>query len=321
MNSWGENLAPDLPILEEAMRKAIQSAGEFTGATSPNPPVGAVVLSPAGEVLSIAAHEKVGQAHAEVRAIQLCKEAGHWEQRHTLVVTLEPCNHHGKTPPCTQLILESGFQRVVIGAQDPNPRVQGGGGDFLKKAGTHVVQGVLKKECEELIRAFSKWVTTGMPWITVKTAWTLNGSMLPPPGQKTFTSDASLKLAHVLRKRADAILTGSGTVLADQPQFTVRLVPDHLEKKRWLVVLDRRRRVPESWVKSAELKGFEVRSDLALSEALVFLGSRGCLEVLVEAGPALSAEILGKNLWDEHVMIRQQELGRPDEVVIKKKVQ
>ncbi|MCC7441266.1 MAG: RibD family protein, partial [Bdellovibrionales bacterium] len=122
--------------------------------------------------------------------------------------------------------------------------------------------------------------------------------------QKTFSSEESLIQAHALRRRADAILTGSGTVLADDPSFTVRKVPDHAERARWLIVLDRRRRVPEQWMDRAAARGLKARRAGSLEEALDFLGSEGCLEVLVEAGPELTRSVIESGLWDEDVVIR-----------------
>ena len=145
--------------------------------------------------------------------------------------------------------------------------------------------------------------------MTVKQALNAQGSMIPPQGQKTFTSERSLRFAHELRKRSDAILTGSGTVLADEPLFTVRRVPDHLEKSRWLILLDRRNRVPELYLAKAHLAGFRVVRFLDLQKSLEFLGSQGVLEVLVEAGPELTRSILDGGFWDTHVLIETSPSG------------
>jgi len=295
------------PLEESALRQAIAAARAFEGATAPNPPVGAVILDAQGKVLVLGAHEKAGQAHAEILAIENAQKAGVWEQRHTLIVTLEPCNHTGRTPPCTDAILKSGFKRVIAGTRDPNPAVRGGGLGRLLSAGveTEIASGNIEAECRELIRSFSKWVNTGQPWVTVKRAFTAQGSMIPPSGQKTFTSEKSLELAHSLRKRADALWTTAATILADQPEFTVRRVQDHPAKKRWLVVMDRRKQLPREWVKAAQARGFEIVSNLELQEVLPFLGSKGCLEVLVEVGPTFSQVLIDSGLWDEQVNIRQ----------------
>lgn len=296
------------------MQLAIEEASRFLGATAPNPPVGAVILDVDGNVLSVGAHVGAGSPHAEVCAL---KKISGLQKPHSLIVTLEPCNHFGKTPPCTEAILASGIRRVVIGALDPNPNVLGGGTRRLKLVGLEVVEGVLQKECEALIRPFSHWIRTGLPWVTLKRVFNREGSMIPPKGQKTFSSPDSLQLAHELRRRADALLTGSGTVLADLPEFTVRQVPDHSisgkQKKRVLMVVDRRGRVPADWIKDREAAGFTVCIEKDVKQALQFLGEKGCLEVLVEAGPALSGFILEQGIWNQEILIRQNAIeGEPD---------
>lgn len=302
---------------ENAMRMAINAAEKFAGATAPNPPVGAIALDKSGKVLLGAAHQKAGLPHAEAKVLELAAKLGKLSNIHTLVVTLEPCNHHGKTPPCVDAILKNkNIRRVVIGSRDPNPKVAGGGLEALKKAGIEVVEGVLEDECDFLIRSFSKHSFTGRPYVTIKSALDVNGSMIPPAGAKTFTSKPSLIFAHELRKRADAIWTGSGTVLADKPEFTVRWVPDHEGKKRFLILSDRRKRVPQSWLDRAKENGFNVHQADSFEEGLDFLGKAGVLEVLVEAGPTLRDAWLKSGLWDEHVVISQGNENEDDSINI-----
>ncbi len=303
----------DLGKIKFYLEKAIRLASSFRGATSPNPPVGAVGLDSDGMELAIACHEKAGEAHAEVKVIEQCQSRGLASRLHTLIVTLEPCNHLGKTPPCTDILLKSAIKKVIIGSRDPNPKVQGGGLEKLKAGGIDVREGVLQVECDKLIAPFKKWITQGIPWVTLKTAHNLDGNMIPPQGSKTFTSQSSLLLSHELRKRADAIVTGSETVLKDFPEFTVRNVPDHPDKKRYLCVLDRRKRVPEEWFEKKTLQGFEVMRGHDFLDALQFLGSQGCLEVLIEAGPTLTQFILDQGYWDEHYRIQVQK-GLEDQV-------
>ena len=236
------------------------------------------------------------------------------------MVTLEPCCHDGKTPPCTDAIIaakKAGLCRVIVGTRDPNPKVSGQGINTLQDAGFEVIEGKLESQCKSLIRPFEHWVRTGRPWVTVKTAQRRleDGSetMIPLEGSTTFTSPRSLRLAHELRKRSDAILTGSGTILSDSPQFTVRHVKDHEGKVRWLMVLDRRRRVSEEWLKNASTRNFEAHTVDTLDEALDFLGDKGVLEVLVEAGPRVSQTILKGKDWNEHVSILSDPKG-DDEV-------
>ena len=295
-----------------AMAKAVEAAEQFRGATAPNPPVGCAVLDRDGALLAVAAHCRAGTAHAEAAAIALCRDAGTIDRIDTVVVTLEPCNHWGRTPPCTEAILATPARTVVIGTRDPNPRVEGGGAERLIEAGLSAewlqawsgpAADALSARCIDLIAPFAKRATIGRPWVTVKQALDATGSMIPPRGRKTFTSEPALRYAHGLRKRADAILTGSGTILADNPEFTVRRVADHAGRVRQLAILDRRGRVPVDFLANATSRGLNafVADDLLL--ALDRLGEAGCLEVLVEAGPAVTRSVLDGGLWDEHIVI------------------
>lgn len=302
---------------ENAMKMAINAAEQFVGATAPNPPVGAIALDRQGKVVLGAGHAKAGEPHAEAKLLDLAQKLGKLPQIETLVVTLEPCNHQGKTPACTEAILKhKNIRRVVFGCFDPNPNVKGGGAERLKQAGLEVIPGVLESECLFLIRAFAKHAGTGHPYVTLKAAFTAGGSMIPPPGKKTFTGKESLVFAHELRKRADAIWTGSGTVLADDPEFTVRWLPDHPGKKRFLVLSDRRRRVQKDWLAKAEKNGFRIHYAESLEEGLDYLGKNGALEVLVEGGPTLRQAWLDSGLWDESVVITQGKNGQDDEVQV-----
>jgi diaminohydroxyphosphoribosylaminopyrimidine deaminase / 5-amino-6-(5-phosphoribosylamino)uracil reductase len=310
----------------QAFSAALAAAHEFEGATAPNPPVGCVILSRDGTVLATAAHQKAGQPHAEALAIDTCRQTGTLADIHTLIVTLEPCNHHGRTPPCSEAILKTPAQEVWIGAADPNSKVKGGGAAHLRSAGLAVEMwsawpdagaAELAARASRLISPFAKRMATGLPWITVKQALNRGGNMLPQPGQKTFSSPQSLELAHRLRKRADALLTGSGTVLADAPLLTVRLVPDFPGKRRTLVLMDRRRRIPQSYIAAASARGFDVKMPGTLQEAFAELGQLGVNEVLVEAGPELTRAVLSSNAWDELVLIRQSKMpGQDDEIAI-----
>ena len=201
---------PALPPFSTAMRRACDEARLWLGSTSPNPPVGAVALDIDGKILAVAAHKKAGTDHAEAALLKLCKAKNLMSQVHTMCVTLEPCNHFGRTPPCAGAIIAAGVKRVVVGMRDPNVRVKGGGCERLRESGVEVVLGVESEMCRRLIHAFAFHARTGKPFITVKRAFDTAGSMIPPPGEKVFTSKESLILAHRLRKKADAIITGSG---------------------------------------------------------------------------------------------------------------
>ncbi len=300
--------------IEEAMELSIQEAQKFLGATSPNPPVGAVALDSQGRCLAVCAHEKAGEAHAEVGVLDKLRRLG--KTADTLVVTLEPCNHRGKTGPCTEAIIQANVPRVVIGTTDPNPGVCGGGISRLQASGIEVIQGVMEKQCKWLIRAFAHYSTTRKPWVTLKCAFQEDGEMQPPVGQKTFTSQKSLAFAHGIRKRVDAILTGSGTVLSDDPDFTVRHVADHVGKRRFLALLDRRGRVARSWKSKIEKNGFTLVECDSVEQALLDLGKRGVQEVLVEAGPSLRNSFLKKELWNECIEIHK---GTPDRITVQVK--
>ena len=297
-----------------AFSRALTLAKRHEGATAPNPPVGCILLDAAGQELSSGAHRRAGTPHAEAEAIAAARANGLGQAIHTLVVTLEPCNHHGRTPPCVDAILATEARQIWIACPDPNSKVRGGGAERLRAAGrevrflselNHPSAPALAHEAERLLAPFAKRVRTGLPFVTIKQAFSSIGSMLPPPGQKTFTSPVSLDLAHRLRRRADAILTGSGTVLADNPLFTVRLVPDHPDKRRLLVILDRRGRVTADYLAAARQRGFDVHLAQDLTQALAFIGAAGAMEVLVEAGPSLTDSLLATELWDEHVLIEQ----------------
>jgi diaminohydroxyphosphoribosylaminopyrimidine deaminase/5-amino-6-(5-phosphoribosylamino)uracil reductase len=301
-------------VIASAFARALAAAEAFLGATAPNPPVGAAVLDETGEVLAVAAHERAGQAHAEAKALAACRAAQTIDRAHTIVVTLEPCNHTGRTPPCCDAILASRISHVWIGSRDPNRAVKGGGAERLRDAGLVVrdiaaISPDLFRQSETLLAPFAKRARTGLPWVTVKQALDEQGSMIPPAGAKTFTSPASLLLAHQLRKRADAIITGSGTVLADAPHFTVRHVPDHAGKRRLLIVLDRRRRAGRDWIAASESRGFDVAIADSFEEALALAARRGALEVLVEAGPSLTQHVLGSDKWDEIYTIHKNGNG------------
>lgn len=319
MTDLPENISLSIPVVLAAFARALDRASEFVGATAPNPPVGCVLLDAQGNPLASAAHQKAGQPHAEALAIETCRQQGTIGRIHTVIVTLEPCNHTGHTPPCSDAILQTPAREIWIGASDPNPTVRGKGAQKLAAKGLRVgfIQDLdaqhlggaeaahLAKAAKRLIAPFAKHKETAMPWVTIKQAVSRTGSMIPEVGRKTFTSKSSLIFAHKLRKRADAILTGSGTILADSPEFTVRHVPDFANKTRHLVVLDRRGRVPEAYISTARKAGFDVHLANDLHECLTLLGQAGVLEVLVEAGPTLIAAVLNTPFWDEHITITQ----------------
>jgi diaminohydroxyphosphoribosylaminopyrimidine deaminase / 5-amino-6-(5-phosphoribosylamino)uracil reductase len=311
-------------ILADAFRHALQIASEQQGATAPNPVVGCVLLDARGGVLTAAAHLGAGLPHAEARAIAMAHAAGLAERIDTVIVTLEPCNHHGRTGPCSAAILSTPAREVWYGMADPN-LVASGGAERLRAAGLRVFRledldhpdrASLLVQAERLLAPFATRVQRARPFVTVKQALDPLGSMIPPKGAKTFTGPEALLLAHQLRRRADAIVTGSGTVLADQPEFTVRHLPDIAGKSRILTILDRRGRVDADYLAKAAGLGFRPEIATDLPEALRRLAAAGCNEVLVEAGPTLTSLVRDLGLWDEWVLIEKALEGQPDRITI-----
>lgn len=202
------------------MKQAIELARKGCGRTNPNPMVGAIIEKN-GHVIGQGYHEKYGELHAERNALADCVEK---PSGATMYVTLEPCCHYGKQPPCTQAIIESGVKRVVIGSDDPNPLVAGKGVELLKAHGIEVITGVLREECDELNEIFFHYIKTGQPFVTMKYAMTMDGKTAAYTGKSQWiTSDAARVHVHEQRNRHMAIMTGIGTVLADNPMLTCRL--------------------------------------------------------------------------------------------------
>jgi diaminohydroxyphosphoribosylaminopyrimidine deaminase/5-amino-6-(5-phosphoribosylamino)uracil reductase len=222
---------------QELMRRAIALGAK--GDPSPNPHVGAVVANAQGEVLGEGFHEATGLAHAEIAALNA---AGANARGQILYVSLEPCNHQGRTPPCVDAILAAGVRRVVIGCRDPNPRVVGGGVERLREAGVEVVEGVLEAEAQNLIKAWSKFITTGQSYLTLKLAISLDGRIATRTGaSKWITGPESRMRVQTLRASHDAVMVGVNTVLADNPRLTVRDVPGRSPVR---VIVDSKLRIP-----------------------------------------------------------------------------
>lgn len=294
---------------------AVSEAWRFAGQTAPNPAVGCVLLDAEGTVLVIAAHHRAGTQHAERLAVEQAHALGVVERIHTAVVTLEPCNHTGRTPPCTQALLSTPVQTVWIGCADPNPHVQGGGAAYLQARGlnvrwlAHAPNGAAcMARCRALLAPFAWRMVHGRPWITVKQAVNAQGSMLPPVGSTTFTTPQSLHFAHALRRVTDGIVTGTGTIKADLPGFTVRHVPDHPNRRRALVVCGGQGNVPTHWLAQAEQR-FDVQFCPDCKDLPTVLASTPALWVMVEAGPALLRAISENGLWDDWLTIAQDTQG------------
>jgi riboflavin-specific deaminase-like protein len=202
------------------MQLALKLAAKGAGWVSPNPMVGAVLVKD-GQIVGRGYHRRLGAPHAEVEAL---RQAGEAAKGSDLYVTLEPCNHQGRTPPCTQAVLAAGVSRVIIATPDPNPQVAGGGRAFLESHGVTVAAGLLAAEARRLNEAWFKWVESGLPFVIAKAACSLDGKIATVQGESQWlTGEAARAYGHRLRHECDAILVGIDTVLADDPQLTTRL--------------------------------------------------------------------------------------------------
>ena len=238
------------------MKQALELAARGRGFTSPNPMVGAVVVKD-GKVVGKGYHHAVGEPHAEVNAIH---DAGADARNATIYVTLEPCNHTGRTPPCTQKILSAGITRVVVAMADPNPDVKGGGNAFLKQKGLEVVSGVCEAEARQLNEVFVKFIRTRRPFVVLKCAATLDGQIATRTGDsKWVTAERARQRVHVVRHAMDAILVGAGTVIHDDPSLTTRLGNEN-DRDPHRVILDTRLSIPDN----AKILRLESNSDTVI---------------------------------------------------------
>ncbi|MCY9517239.1 bifunctional diaminohydroxyphosphoribosylaminopyrimidine deaminase/5-amino-6-(5-phosphoribosylamino)uracil reductase RibD [Paenibacillus apiarius] len=221
------------------MQLALDMAERSLGQTEINPAVGCVIAAE-GRVVGLGAHLRRGEGHAEVHALHM---AGELARGATAYVTLEPCSHYGKTPPCSLRLAESGVRRVVVACQDPNPAVAGKGIALLREHGIEVTVGVLEERGRELIEMFAKYITTRLPYVTLKTASTLDGKIATFTGDSKWISNAEAReRVHAMRHRHQAIMVGSGTLLADNPSLTTRLAVPGLHPMR--LIVDSRLRIP-----------------------------------------------------------------------------
>lgn len=284
--------------IEVAMRRANELAQLGLGLVSPNPIVGALILDKSGAVIGEGFHSRAGGKHAEVAAMESanCDLTGA-----TLIVTLEPCNHQGKTPPCTEAIIRSGIKRVIYSIQDPNPIAQGGA-SRLETAGIKVESGVLSDEVTAANRAWLKKLATGRPFITMKIASTIDGKIAAVDGSsKWITSENSRRDVARLRSECDAIVTGTGTIIADDPQLTVRGISRPGVNERFSpvrVVIGRREIPSEAKITNNEAETIHLKTE-NLDELIELATSRGWNRILVEAGPRLSTAFLKMDLVDE----------------------
>jgi diaminohydroxyphosphoribosylaminopyrimidine deaminase/5-amino-6-(5-phosphoribosylamino)uracil reductase len=275
---------------EAHMGQAIALAGRVRGVTAPNPWVGCVIVTPAGEVFD-GATEPPGGPHAEAVALAA---AGDEARGATLYCTLEPCAHHGRTPPCADAIVEAGVARVVVAVLDPDPKVSGRGVERLRAAGVEVTVGTRSSEVAEQLAPYLKHRRTGRPWVVLKLAATLDGRTAAPDGSSRWiTGEDARHDAHRLRAHSDAVLVGAGTVRADDPELTVRLA-EHVTRQPLRVVLGR---APEH---ARIHPAVELSGDLG--DVLDELGGRGVVQLLVEGGARVAHDFHAAGLVDRYVV-------------------
>jgi len=302
------------------MRLAVQLGRKGLGRTSPNPPVGAVVVA-GGRIVGRGYHHGPGKFHGEIEAL---RDAGARARGATLYVSLEPCNHHGRTPPCTEAILTAGVRRVVFGVRDPNPHVRGGGAARLRRRGVAVDSGIEAHACAELIAGFLTVARLRRPLVALKLAGTLDGRIATASGaSRWITGEPARRYAHGLRNEYDAVMVGAGTVIADDPALTCRIRGGRDPLR---VIVDGRLRVPltaqvlragaapgtllattvERGAKLATLRrrGITVLAQpgrggvLSLRRLLSRLAARGVTSVLIEGGAGLAAAALRARVVD-----------------------
>ena len=308
---------------EKYMQRAITLAKKGIGKTHPNPAVGCIIVKN-GTIIGEGWHKQAGGPHAEIHALEM---AGTAAQGAEVYVTLEPCSHTGKTPPCSDALIKAGVKRVVAGMSDPNPQVNGGGLQALQQAGIETLCGVLEDKCRAINRPFIKFMTTGLPYVTYKCAMTLDGKIACVTGQSRWIScAASRKIAHRLRAVNNAIMVGVDTIIADNPLLTVRHVAG---TSPMIIIVDSRLRTPESVAaltgemakrtiiattetnpkiharylqKGARLLVCNsLNGSVDLLDLLHKLGETGIHSVLLEGGSRLAGGALKQQLIDECV--------------------
>lgn len=311
---------------EQYMRRALELAAKGRGFTGPNPMVGAVIVKD-GRIVGEGCHEHVGEAHAEINALS---QAGAEARDATMYLTLEPCVTQGRTPPCAPAVAKAGIKEVVLGAKDPNPKVAGRGITALQKAGVSVIEGILSAEAKRLNEAYNKYITTGTPFVTLKVAMSLDGRVATSTGDSRWiTGDAARQRVHEMRSAAGALITGAGTIKADNPSLTVRLDGRQAHQPIRIVldtegsismdseVVKTAKHIPTivattneiSLDKTNKLARADVEvlivgmrsARVPIRELLAELGEREIASVMVEAGSALTTSFIEENLFDKIV--------------------
>lgn len=309
------------------MRRVLELAGKAAGRTSPNPRVGAVIVKN-GRVIAEGYHKKAGHPHGEIEAL---RKAGKRARGAQMFVNLEPCCHQGRTPPCTDAIIESGIKEVFVGMRDPNPLVAGKGIRRLKQAGITVHTGLLKPDCQHLNEVFVKYIQTGMPFVTLKSALSLDGKIATSTGESQWiTGPEARERVHRMRDQVDAILVGAGTVLKDNPRLTTRLKKGKGHNPA-RVILDAKAEIPlrarvfhhadrdrvvyvttskASAVRVKRLtdRGIEIHvfpsknSHIYLIKLIELLGRMKIASVLLEGGGGINASALKAGIVDKVVL-------------------
>ncbi len=315
---------PEVEADRNWMRRALDLAARARGRTSPNPMVGAVIVTD-GQLVGEGFHAYAGSDHAEVAAL---REAGPAATEGTLYVSLEPCCHHGRTPPCVDQIVRAGIRRVVAACEDPNPSVSGRGITALCEAGVRVEVGLLGEEAARLNEAFFKYIRTGLPFVTLKVAASLDGKIATRTGESRWiTGESARRRVHHLRNEVDAVLVGIGTVLRDDPLLTTRLgIADQRDPIRVIVdnlarlplrakvvnrastaptILAVSQMAPRTKLEALEREGVQVivvensRRRVSLERLMEVLGKRGILSVMIEGGAEINASALREGIADK----------------------
>ena len=288
------------------MTRALEVAEIGRGRVSPNPMVGCVLVKD-GEIIAEGWHDHLGGLHAEQMAIHDAEKKGHSPNGATAYVTLEPCNHFGRTPPCTESLLWAGINKVIVSHHDPNPTVRGQGIQVLRDAGIEVATGLLEQESAQQMREFLYWCEHRRPIVTVKLAVDKHGSVDDrSQSAGRFTSDGCLDAVHQLRKECDAILVGVETVIRDNPSLNIRRVPSQRQPLR--IVIDPNGRIPkDSQVLTDGGETMVLNDDFSnLSALLNRLGDMEIQRLMVEGGPITIKYFLEANLVDEFYLVRSQ---------------
>jgi diaminohydroxyphosphoribosylaminopyrimidine deaminase/5-amino-6-(5-phosphoribosylamino)uracil reductase len=288
---------------EHWMSLALAEARRGIGLTSPNPPVGAALVRD-GALVGAGFHRKAGGPHAEIEALRDAAARGNDPRGCTAFVTLEPCSTHGRTPPCTDALVRAGVKRVVYGATDPNPDHAGAADEVLRAAGIEVGSGILQRECEEIIRPFAKWITTGLPYVIAKAATTLDGRLTRPAGESQWITGVAAR-AHAmhLRVRSDAILIGAETLRQDDPSLVLRggRIPEG-KSQPWRIVVTKGGRLPSRaklFTDGFKHRTIVLRGDFSFREMLRGFAPRGIQTLLLEGGGSLLTQAFAARAVDE----------------------